>query len=734
MPAKPNRHRRILTGICLVIPLVLAALSAAVAWLDREGNSQKFIDKANRTPLILALPITHRFASWEQQARDWLATNPFARRATPNPGIAFLGIDQATATLDAVWPDDIAKSPALQLMQQGFPWNRAVYAHVADRLLDAGAAVVVFDLIFPGPREGDDAFAAALERHGARIVIGSNLVGRDQSADVTGTTQSNKGAHEIPSETLLPAKSQADTRVGYVNVWPDADGVVRRIRYRTTALEAAGWKAADHSPELHSLVARALENSGRSALVPATRQQVPIRFTEGIFSRSLYEIFVEDIWNDPTFQSGRVFRGKIVLIGAAGNQAEDRLKTPFDTVLAPTIHLAALNAALNQDFLQPVRRIFDIVVIVAAGLFAWLLGAYFRQPLVRLLVIAATLALYYVVAQYSFNVTGTLLAIASPMLAFAGSGITWTAWEAVLDRIERTRMRKTLERYVSRDVVKELVDNPESFLNALGGMRKSVTVLFSDIRGFTTRTEAADPHALVQQLNEYFNEMVRIVFAHQGTLDKFIGDAVMAHWGSIQSAGAKADACQAVRAALEMRRGLEKLNADWTRRGIESLAFGIGLNHGEVIAGNLGSSGAYEKQEFTVIGDAVNLASRLEGVTKSYHLDFLIGEQVEALVREQFVVRSVDLIKVKGKTRGVAVFTVLAERGKDAPPAWLARHEEAMRLYRTGNFVSAEEIWKEVLARVPGDGVAEVFIERCRELHAHPPKGVWDGVFEMKSK
>jgi adenylate cyclase len=731
VPARPNRHRRILSGICLVITFTLAALSAAVAWLDREGNSQKFIERANHTPLIVALPITHRFASWEQQARDWLATNPFARRAPPNPGIVFLGIDQATMTLDAVWPEDVAKSPALQLMQKGFPWNRAVYAHIADRLIDAGAAVVVFDLIFPGPREGDDAFAAALERHGAKIVIGSNLVGRDQSADVAGTTQSNKGAHEIPSETLLPAKAQTDARVGYVNVWPDADGVVRRIHYRTTALEAAGWKAAAESPELHSLVARALENSGRPALVPATRQPVPIRYTDGIFTRPLYEIFDEGFWNDPTYQGGRVFRGKIVVIGAAGNQAEDRLETPFGTVLAPTIHLSALNAALNQDFLQPVRRLFDVALILAAGVIAWLLGAYFRQPLVRLLVIAATLALYLVVAQYSFNVTGTLLALASPMLAFAGSGITWTAWEAVLDRLERARMRKTLERYVSRDVVKELVDNPESFLNMLVGARKNISVMFSDVRGFTTRTEGADPHALVKQLNEYFDEMVRIVFANQGTLDKFIGDAVMAHWGSIVSEGEKTDARRAVKTAIEMRRALARLNDGWRARGIEPLAFGIGINHGEAIVGNLGCEA---KMEVSVIGDAVNVASRLEGVTKSYHLDLVIGELVEPLVRDEFVVRSVDLIKVKGKTRGVAVFTVLDERSKGAPPAWLARHEEAMRLYRTGNFASAEAAWSEVLAQAPGDGIAEIFLERCRELHAHPPEGAWDGVFEMKSK
>ena len=732
MPAKPNRHHRILTGICLAFTLVLAGRTAGNAWLDRKlGRREAVLERVQGTPLVLFLAANDRYEGWEQQARDWLATNDFARRATPNPGIVFLGIDQSTMTLDALFDDDIEKSPTLRLMRAGFPWDRGVYAQIADRLVAAGAAAVVFDVLFPAERAGDEAFRAALERHAGKIVIGSNLVGRHQSGDAGGLSESRKAALELPSASLLPERARTDARTGFVNVWPDGDGTVRRITYRTTELEAAGKPPAENAPELLSLVSRALEKAGRSGLIPATRQPVSIRFTEGIFSRPLYEMFVEDLWNDATYQGGRLFRGKIVLIGAAGNQAEDRLNTPFGTVLGPSIHLSALNAALNQDFLYLVRRAGEVALILAAGGVAWLLGAFFRQPLMRLAILTATLALYFAVAQSSFNGTGLTLILLSPMLALAGAGFTWTAWEAVLDRLERARMRRTFERYVSRDVVRELVDNPGSFLNMLGGARKNITVMFSDVRGFTTRTEGADPHALVAQLNEYFDEMVRIVFANHGTLDKFIGDAVMAHWGSIVSQGEKTDARRAVQTAVEMRRALVRLNAGWIARGIEPLAFGIGINSGEAIVGNLGCEA---KMEVSVIGDAVNVASRLEGVTKSYHLDLVIGELVEPLVREAFVIRSVDLIKVKGKTRGVAVFTVLDERRPGGEPAWLARHEEAVRRYRARDFASAEKAWREVLAAAPGDPIAEVFLERCRKLQAQPPEGVWDGVFEMKDK
>ena len=683
------------------------------------------------TALVAVLHYGKAYSGWEERARDSLATNRFSRLSPPRPEIVFLGLDQASQDLDSLFDDDLAKSPTLRLMKQGFPWNRAVYAHIADRLVGAGAKAVVFDFRFPGPREGDEELRAALERHADHIVIGSNLLDRKEDADVGQGTLSDKPMHELPSTTLLPEGAHDDRRIGFVNVRADADGVVRSIKFRTSRLESTGKPPAAGEPELLSLVSRALEKFGRPDLIPPTREPVSIRFTDGIFSRSLHDIFVEDVWAQPPYNKGELFRDKIVLIGAAGNQAEDRIQTPFGVVLAPSIHLAALNAAMNRDFLHPTRPVENFGLILAGGAFAWLLGAAMRTPVVRLVVLVAALTLYYVIAQVLFNTAGLVFILIGPLLALAASSITWTAWEAVLEFRERQRTRQMLERYVSKDIVKEVLDNKESFINILGGERRSITVMFSDVRGFTTRTESADPQALVVQLNEYFEEMVRIVFAHHGTLDKFIGDAVMAHWGSIVTAGAKTDAIRAVQTALEMRRSLLQLNEGWLARGIEPLAFGIGINHGEAIVGNLGCEA---KMEVSVIGDAVNTCSRLEGATKPYHLDLLIGELVEPFVRDEFLVRTVDLLVVKGKTKPVAIFTVLGERTAAPAPAWLARHEEAMQRYRTGDFSRAEAAWREVLAAHPGDGVSEVFIERSTELQRHPPEGEWLGVFEMKTK
>jgi adenylate cyclase len=671
----------------------------------------------------------------EQSAIDWLTTNWGALDSPKNPRIIYLGIDDASRNLDSLFPEDLASSPTLRLMKAGFPWNRAVYAAIADRLVSAGASAVVFDLIFPNPRAGDSTFKSALDQFGDHVVIGSNLESRDENINALDGQRQSRPIHSLPTTSLIPPPPPQDSRVGFVNVFPDLDGKIRRAHYRSTVLEFFGYSPKQGDEEIYSLAARALQKAGRGDLVPKGKGTLMLRFSQEVLPRSVYEIFVEKQWERPPYNKGALFKDKIVVIGASGNAAEDRLQTPHGTALGPTIHISAINAALNQDFLHETSTPNDVLLILGAGWLAWLICERNRRPMHRLAILAGTAVGLYILVQLLYNWTGFLPIILSPFLTLVGSGLTWSVWEQVLDRRDKAKLRRTFERYVSRDVVGELLDNPSSYLNTVGGVRKKVTILFSDVRGFTTLTESADPHALVLQLNEYFTEMVRIVFENRGTLDKFIGDAVMAHWGTIVTEGEATDARKAVAAAVQMRETLAKLNPAWKARGMLELQFGIGLNHGEVIACELGASGAYEKMEITVIGDAVNTASRLEGVTKTYHVDLCIGEQVAGFVKDHFLLRSLDLIIVKGKTRPVEIFTVLQERGEAvSEPVWLAKHEEAMTLYRAGSFTAAEQCWLEVQAHAPEDGVSQVFLERCAHLKENPPEGVWTGAFEMKSK
>jgi len=349
---------------------------------------------------------------------------------------------------------------------------------------------------------------------------------------------------------------------------------------------------------------------------------------------------------------------------------------------------------------------------------------------------------YWFLAKYLFEHAGVfiptaapllILPVAAPLLVLFIGSVVVLSFDFLLERLDKARVRKTLERYVSKNVVKELLDNPQTFFNSLTGVRKPVTILFSDVRGFTTLTESADSAQLVKQLNEYFEEMVRLVFAHHGSLDKFIGDAVMAVWGNIVSESPAADAKRAVATALAMRKSLAQLNEDWKERGMLDLHIGIGVNHGEVIVGNLGST---EKMELTVIGDAVNLASRLEGLTKEYHLDLLLGENVAKLVGDQYLLRLVDCVQVKGKTQPVDVFTVAGEGAGQtiSLPLWLARYEEGVRRYRQREFASAAKLFEESLGRQPEDYLSQMYLARCRALIENPPGDDWNGVFVMTKK
>ncbi len=682
------------------------------------------------TGLVLALHIgVDRYRDWEWKARDQLAYH--GRKAVSAPQLTFLAIDNRSLIQDDINPQDREASPALKMMQKGWPFPRAIYPLIIERLMDAGARAVCFDILFTTPQgELDEPLRQVLEKYADRLVIGANVEPRDQGHMENSARL--RLALAPPAETLIPPVAGVDSRLGFVNFWPDIDLVVRRAYYRSTILELNGEGPMADAETIYSLAARTLQKAGLESRLPATHEPRMFRFSD-IRALSLQEIFVPQRWTDATLQSGAYFRDKIVFIGPDGNWVKDELQTPHGLMIGPRVHLSALNAALQGDFLTETTPWSNIAIIVSSGLAAMLLGWLVPRPLPRFLLLVSGAAGYYLAAQGLFNSVGLFPIVLSPLLSLVGAGTSFSVVEWALDRREKTRIRRTLERYVSKDVVKEVLDNPESFLNSLNGERRPATILFSDVRGFTTVTESADPTALVSQLNEYFREMVKIVRIEQrGTLDKFIGDAVMAHWGSIVTEGKETDARCAVATALRMREVLARLNADWEVRGMHHFSIGIGVNHGEVIVANLGSD---EKMEVSVIGDAVNLASRLEGVTKPYHVDICIGESVATLVGDAFILRSLDLIKVKGKTRPVATFTVLGERnGSGTDPGWLPAHEEATRRYRHGDFAAAEVGFCEVLRQYAGDGVSELMIARCRALQARPPEGQWTGVYEMTDK
>ena len=699
-------------------------------WLGRHRLLILALICASWTGLIL---LGHFFSStpfvsvpWrgEQSFEDLLRTEG---RKTPTPSdFVFLGIDQSTLELPPLTAEEIASNRAFQLMtERPYPWSREVWALLLDRLFGAGARLVMFDIIFNPPNEGDPAFHAALDRYHDRVVLGANFDMQNAAQAVT------------PNNTLIPPPQLTDDRVGFVNFWADPiDGKIRAANYRVT-----DWELVDLPPHpgeeiFESLSARALSKIGHGNDVPRDFGGHLIRFTalDAFKPLPLYEVFDPKFWH-ANYRDGAFFKDKIVIVGSSAQVQHDVFDTPMSPATSgPSLHLQAMAAALGHEFLQPTPAKTGLALVGAAGVLAWSLIAFLRRPMLCLGALIAITAAYLGAARFFYDTTGLLLLTVPVLSALLLSGVVSLGFEYALERIDKLRTRRTLERYVSKNLVKEILENPDGYYSTLRGVRVPATMLFSDLVGFTTLAEKADPEALVAQLNEYLTRMTSVVFSNGGTLDKFIGDAIMAVWGNVRSLGVAQDAKNCARAALGMRSQLQQLNERWREEGRMGLGMGIGINQGEVLVGNIGSQ---ERMDPTVIGDSVNLASRLEGLTRIYGVDILVGATAAELVRDEFYLRSVARVQVKGKTKPVDVFTFVGARNEDIEPEflkWLESYEEGLERFRARDFTEAKISFSRFLEFYPDDLLAKMYLDRALEYEQQPPDEAWEAIEVFKKK
>jgi adenylate cyclase len=508
------------------------------------------------------------------------------------------------------------------------------------------------------------------------------------------------------------------------------------VAYRVTNRQLAGLPPHPSQEVYQSLSARALTEIGHANDVPQGFDAHMLRFSavNAYEPRPLYEVFDPKFWRF-NYADGAFFKDKIVIVGASAQIFHDVVDTPMSpATLGPALHLQAMAAALDHEFLRPVPSKVRLALVAAAGLVAWSLVAFFRRPLLCVGALVLLTVTYLGTARLLYDKTGLLLLTVPVLSALVLSGSFSLGFEYFLERLEKLRTRRTLERYVSKNLVAEILENPDSYYSSLRGVRVPVTILFSDLIGFTTLAEKADPEALVAQLNEYLSRMTSEIFSNGGTLDKFIGDAIMAVWGNVRSLGTAQDAKSCARAALGMRRALNQLNQTWREQGRMGLGMGIGVNHGEVIVGNIGSQ---DRMDPTVIGDAVNLASRLEGLTRVYGVDLLVGASVAELVRDEVYLRSVARVQVKGKTKPVDVFTFIAARGEETDREflkWLETYEEALEKFRARDFTDAKILFSRFLEFYPDDLLAKMYLLRALEYEQVPPDEAWEAVEVFKKK
>jgi adenylate cyclase len=346
------------------------------------------------------------------------------------------------------------------------------------------------------------------------------------------------------------------------------------------------------------------------------------------------------------------FRDRIVFVGTTASGLSDVFETPFSNGKMPgvQIHAALADDILSNRFIHEAGRNMRVATVtaaaIAAGITATMLPAWWAA--------AATAALLAGVSWIATRLFGGgyWLNLSQPVLASSFALFGGVAYQYFFEGREKRKMKKLFGQYVSKDVYEQLVANPA--LARLGGQRREMTVLFSDIRGFTSVTERGEPQAIVGMLNEYFTRMVTIVFRHEGTLDKFVGDMVMALFGAPLDDPRHAD--HAVEAALDMIAALGELNTQWKSEGRAELDIGIGINTGPMIAGNIGSEAI---MSYTVIGDAVNLGSRLESLNKEYGTRIIISDATRERLSRPYRLRPLGDVVVKGKTQPVAIYELI---------------------------------------------------------------------------
>lgn len=568
-----------------------------------------------------------------------------------------LGIDDASLGNFGATPAEIEASPVLQMMQDRFPWDRRVWAAVIDRLADAGARAIVIDLILSAPSnpEADRVLTEAIERHRERVIL---------PASVSPTAQSGGEVFTLlePYDPFLGL--EYDTRVGFANFQLDpVDGMVRSARY-TTTLGLENSEEYEGEDVIPSLAAQIIDLLGES--VPTGQHQLGFvhsgrRAATDVYRPiSLCELFMEATW-EQNFRGGEFFKDKVVIVGPVAPQFQDIHPTPVGPLTGPQLHLQAATCGIQRAFLEA-PNLSQFPFWMAAGA-ALLFFPRLRRPMVATGAAVSLTAALILGAAIAVSPGGLLVPVTAAAIVILLTFLATQTEQLLSEQFERRRLRTAFRRLVSRDVADRLVENPQRYQELAEGSLREVVVLFSDVRGFTSRSESQRPEDTVAQLNEYLGRMVEVVFRNGGTLDKFIGDAVMAHWGALDDGGGSHHSEQALKAAREMQTELKALNVKWRAEGREPMKIGIGVHRGMVVVGEIGSQ---ERSEFGVIGDAVNLCSRLEGVCKPMDAELIYSEQVA----KGAGAIDVGKVRVKGRQEPVRVF---AEGDPDRIQAQMAK-------------------------------------------------------------
>ncbi len=626
-----------------------------------------------------------------------------------------------------------------------YPWSRRYHAALIRNLARAGVRAVAFDATFGDAFPEDDlVLMAAIEETGI-VVLGAKTL-----------STRRRGAISRSLEEPVGVLGQAG--YGIVDINPDPiDNVVREYpiqhRYRQRTVPQLGIQALKLYLGIPAADTLEVVEGGwrlRDRFIPrgpSGGMLISFLGFPGSVPAYSYASIVDDAetdigdWDFDAFEDLLAedrLRDKIVFVGSTVPEHQDFWATPFlnegtggGAVLTSgvEIHAHAVDTILQQRFLQVVPRWLNWLLVVLLGVGTAALAGRFKARAggaVGLALVAAVVG----VAMLLFTRYATWLWTVTPVITVATAYAGSTVVLYLMELQEKARIRGMFASYVAPKVVEQLINHPE--LMALGGEERELTVMFTDVAGFTGISEGLGPTELVGLLNEYLTAMTDIVIKHEGIIDKYEGDALMAEFGA--PIPLPDHALRACKAALEMQTMLQVLRETWTEEGRPPLEARIGINTGVVLVGNMGSR---HVMDYTVMGDNVNLASRLEGTNKVYRTGICISEMTYQAAGPEIACRELDLIRVKGKQRPVRIYEVLGtiDEGISAGKASLIeRFEMGLMMYRERAFTEALEMFDGLLEIDPEDGPCRLYRQRCRAYIETPPAEDWDGVFVMTTK
>jgi len=665
------------------------------------------------------------------------------------------GIQKPTGNVIIV---DIDEKSLSKLGQ--WPWERKKIAEILTNLTNAGAGIIGLDIFFAEKDKKSPSFMAP-----KICKVPKNIYNSDKIlANIIANTptilgyvfnfENNITKNQLPNipaifieknlkkEFLLQPKGYISNidiiqksaySAGYLNMIPDIDGVVRYVpllvKYQYSIYPSLSFEMFRLAYGIKKIFINYDENKIKN--IKIDQITIPTNTIGAIYvnyrgpSHTFKYISASDVYFNEFNKS--LVKNKFVLIGTSAIGLFDLRNTPFDTVFPGVeVHANIIDNLIKQDFLYEKNNntvktiLFLLAVTIIIALTSYLLKAFYSFIIFLILILGY---IYY--SYYMFN-KHILIDIAPIIILASSLYLILTLINYFKKEKESLNLKKAFAKKVSPSVMEELLKHSNEKL--LSPREKEVTIFFSDVRNFTTISEKiGNPKKLINLLNNYMTPMTNIIVNHKGTIDKFIGDAIMAYWNAPNDVKNHAD--EAISSALEQIKLLNELKKKFKKEFNINFDIGIGINTGIATVGEMGSEG---RADYTIIGDSVNLASRLEGLCKAYKAHIIISEFTKEKLTKKYILRELDLVKVKGKNLPVKIYEVLGFGENKEFEKELKTYYNALEYYRKGEFKKALDIFEE-LYKKNNNYLYQLYIQRCKNLIKEPPKN-WDGIYVFKTK